>query len=193
AEPLPVTARLVSVVMSVYNGAPWVGAAVESLLVQTLTDLEVIVIDDGSTDATPDVLASLRDPRLVDARREHSGLTRALNQACALAPAPPLARLDADDTALPEPSALQRAHLDAQPEVGLVGTGAREVDRTGGEVSVVRPPTDDAAIRRGLIRAIPFVQCSVMMRRAALDRAGGYDESIPVAQDCDLWMRLSRF
>ena len=187
------TARLVSVVMSVYNGAPWVGAAVESLLVQTLTELEVIVIDDGSTDATPDVLASLRDPRLVVVRREHSGLTRALNQACALATAPLLARLDADDIAVPDRFALQRAYLDAHPDVGLLGTGAREVDLTGREVAVVRPPTDDAAIRRGLIRANPFVHSSVMMRRAALDRAGGYDESIPVAQDYDLWMRLSRF
>jgi len=186
------TARLVSVVMSVYNGAPWVGAAVESLLVQTLTDLEVIVIDDGSTDATPDVLASLRDPRLRVERRTRQGLTLALNRALALARAPLLARLDADDLALPERLARQREFLQAHPEVGLLGTGAREVDPAGREVAIVRPPVDDATIRRTLIRANPFVHSSVVMRRALLERVGGYDPSFPVAQDYDLWMRLAR-
>src|SRR6266446_4652161 len=103
-----VSAAVVSVLMSVRNGAPWVRAAVESLLAQTLADLEVIVIDDGSTDTTPDVLASLRDPRLVVERLEHAGLTRSLNRALARASAPLVARLDADDVALPERFALQR-------------------------------------------------------------------------------------
>ena len=186
------SAAVVSVLMSVRNGAPWVRAAVESLLAQTLADLEVIVIDDGSTDTTPDVLASLRDPRLVVERLEHAGLTRSLNRALARATAPLVARLDADDVALPERFALQRAYLDAHPDVGLLGTGAREVDVSGREVAVVRPPADDAAIRRALIRANPFVHSSVMMRRTVLDQAGGYDESLPVAQDYDLWMRMSR-
>ncbi len=154
----------VSVVMAVFDGAPWVGSAVESLLDQTLADLEVVVIDDGSTDPTPDVLASIRD----------------------------LARLDADDLALPERLARQRQYLDAHPDVGLLGTGAREVDLTGREIAILRPPVDDAAIRRALIRANPFVHSSVMMRRAVLDRAGGYDPSFPVAQDYDLWMRMAR-
>ncbi|PYM91385.1 MAG: hypothetical protein DME04_19060 [Candidatus Rokuibacteriota bacterium] len=183
---------VVSVLMSVHDGAPWVRAAVESVLEQTLGDLEVIVIDDGSTDTTPDVLASLRDPRLVVERREHAGLTRSLNRALGLARAPLVARLDADDVALPERLARQRAFLVTYPEVGLLGTGAREVDVIGRELAVVRPPLDDAAIRQALIRANPFVHSSVMMRRTIVDLAGGYDESLPVAQDYDLWMRMSR-
>jgi glycosyltransferase involved in cell wall biosynthesis len=178
--------------MAVFDGAPWVGAAVESLLTQTLADLEVIVIDDGSTDPTPEVLAALRDPRLRVERRPRAGLTRSLIRALELARAPLLARLDADDLALPERLARQRQFLDAHPDVGLLGTAAREVDVTGREVAIVRPPVDDAAIRRALIRANPFVHSSVIMRRAALDRAGGYDPSFPVAQDYDLWMRLAR-
>jgi glycosyltransferase involved in cell wall biosynthesis len=187
-----VSVPVVSVLMSVHDGAPWVREAVESLLAQTLTELEVIVIDDGSTDATPDVLASLRDPRLVVERRPHAGLTRSLNRALALAKALLVARLDADDVALPDRLARQRAFLDAHLDVGLLGTGAREIDALGREVAVVRPPVDDASIRRALIRVNPFVHSSVMMRRAAVDRAGGYDDSLPVAQDYDLWMRMSR-
>jgi glycosyltransferase involved in cell wall biosynthesis len=182
----------VSVLMAVHNGALWVRDAVTSILGQTAGDLELIVIDDGSTDATPEVLASLRDARLRVERRPRAGLTSALNRALKLARAPLTARLDADDLALPERLARQRAFLDAHPDVGLLGTGAREVDPAGREVAVVRPPTDDAAIRRALIRANPFVHSSVMMRRAVLDRVGGYDPALPVAQDYDLWMRMAR-
>ena len=177
--------------MSVHDGAPWVREAVTSVLTQTLADLELIVIDDGSTDSTPEVLASIRDPRLRVERRARQGLTLALTRALELARAPLLARLDADDVAVPERLARQARFLEAHPDVGLLGTGAREVDLSGREVAVVQPPVDDAALRRALIRANPFVHSSVVVRRAALDRAGGYDPSFPVAQDYDLWMRLA--
>src|ERR1700675_3887238 len=98
----------VSVVMCVRDGAPWVREAVESVLAQTAPDLELIVIDDGSTDATPAVLASIRDPRLSVERQPPAGLTRALNRALSLARAPLLARLDADDLAVPDRVARQR-------------------------------------------------------------------------------------
>ena len=186
------SAPVVSVLMSVHDGAPWVREAVQSLLAQTLSDLEVVVIDDGSADATPEILAAVHDPRLVIERRKHAGLTRSLNRALQLARAPLVARLDADDVAVPERLARQRAFLDTHLDVGLLGTGAREVDVTGRELAVVQPPGDDAMIRRALIRANPFVHSSVMMRRAIVDLAGGYDESLPVAQDYDLWMRMSR-
>ena len=187
-----VRAPAVSVLMAVFDGAAWIGAAVESVLGQTLGDLEVIVIDDGSTDATADVLASFRDPRVRIEQRARAGLTRSLNRALELARAPLLARLDADDVALPERLALQRRFLETHPEVGLLGTGAREVDPSGREVGIVRPPVDDEAIRRQLIRANPFVHSSVLMRRTVLDRVGRYDPSFPVAQDYELWMRLAR-
>jgi glycosyltransferase involved in cell wall biosynthesis len=178
--------------MAVRNGVPWVRESVTSVLAQTASDLELIIIDDGSTDDTPEVLAACRDPRLRIERRPSTGLTRALVRALELARAPLVARLDADDMALPDRFERQLRFLREWPEVGLLGTGAREVDPAGGEVRIVRPPAADDAIRRALIRANPFVHSSVVMRRAVLDQAGGYDPSFPVAQDYDLWMRLAR-
>lgn len=186
------TTPAVSVLMGVWNGAPRVREAVESVLGQTMGDLELIVIDDGSVDATPAVLQSFADPRLRIERRARGGLTSALNRALRLARGSLVARLDADDVALPERLERQRAFLEAHPEVGLLGTGAREIDPGGREIATIRPPTDDAAIRCALIRRNPFVHSSVMMRRAAVESAGGYDPAFPVAQDYDLWMRMSR-
>ena len=186
------TTPAVSVLMGVWNGAPRVREAIESVLGQTLGDLELVVVDDGSTDATASILGSFGDPRVRVTRQRRGGLTSALRSALGLARAPLVARLDADDVALPERLERQRDFLERHPEVGLLGTAAREVDGIGREVGVVRPPTEDAALRGALIRHNPFVHSSVMMRRSALEQAGGYDPSFPVAQDYDLWMRMSR-
>jgi glycosyltransferase involved in cell wall biosynthesis len=167
--------------MSVHNGAPWIARAVESVLGQTLGDLELIVVDDGSTDATSTLLAAVRDPRLRVERQARAGLTLSLNRALALGGAPLIARLDADDLALPERLARQRAFLDAHPEVGLLGTGAREVNAEGRELRIISSPPDDRSIRRARLRRNPVVE-----------QVGGYDPSFPVAQDYDLWLRLSR-
>jgi glycosyltransferase involved in cell wall biosynthesis len=178
--------------MSVRNGAPWVSEAVRSVLDQSAPDLELIVIDDGSVDDTAALLGAVADGRVRVERRPPTGLTRSLNRALELARAPLIARLDADDTALPDRLARQRRFLDAHPDVGLLGTGAREVDAAGGHVTLVTPPADDVAIRRALIRRNPFVHSSVLMRRHWVEEVGGYDPTFPVAQDYDLWMRMSR-
>jgi len=187
-----VTAPAVSVLVSVHNEEAFVGEAIRSVLAQTLADLELLVVDDGSTDGTPAILAAVQDPRLTIVRHARRGLTPSLNRALGLARAPLAARLDADDVALPERLARQRAFLDAHPEVGVLGTAAREVDAAGREVGRMDPPTEDRAIRRALIRGNPFVHSSVMVRTALLRAAGGYDERVPVAQDYELWMRLGR-
>jgi glycosyltransferase involved in cell wall biosynthesis len=177
--------------MGVRDGAAWLPEAIQSVLAQTLADLELIVVDDGSVDATPAQLAEIRDPRLVVERQARAGLAVALNRALGRARAPLVARLDADDVALPTRLERQRAYLQAHPDVGLLGTAARLVDGSGRDVGLVRPPEDDRAIRRALIRRNPFVHSSVMLRRALAISAGGYDASFPVAQDYDLWLRLS--
>ncbi|HEY3101027.1 MAG TPA: glycosyltransferase [Methylomirabilota bacterium] len=181
----------VSVLMAVYNGAPWVADAARSVLAQTLGDLELLVVDDGSSDATRDVLAGVRDPRLRLECRPHEGLTPALNHGLRLARAPLVARLDADDIALPERLARQAAFLEAHPEIGVVGSAAREINGDGREVRVVRPPEEDGALRRALIRRNPMLHSTVMMRRRVVEAVGGYDPRFAVAQDYDLWIRLA--
>ena len=182
----------VSVLMSVRNGERWVGEAVDSILGQTFDDLEFIVVDDGSTDSTGAILEARKDPRLRVIHQPPSGLTTSLNRAWRLSGAALLARMDADDVAHPDRLARQVTFLDAHPEVGLLGTGCHEISESREVIGVIVPPEDDAAIRRVLIRKNPFVHSSVMLRRAALEAAGGYDESLPVAQDYDLWLRMSR-
>src|SRR4030095_14770957 len=130
----------VSVVLAVRDGAPWVGDAVRSVLAQTLSDLELIVIDDGSTDDTPQTLASFVDSRLRVARPPRMGLTRSLNEGVSLTQAPLIARLDADDVATSDRLARQVAFLDAHPEVGLLGTGATEIDTNGRDIGRVGHP-----------------------------------------------------
>ncbi len=181
-----------SVVMSVYNGERWLREAVESVLGQTLGDFELLVIDDGSTDGTLGILEHYRDPRLRVSRQPRAGLTISLNRGVRLTTAPLVARLDADDVALPERFVRQVAFLEAHPEAGLLGTGCHDVGPSGEIAATYRPPANHPEIRRALIRHNPFVHSSVMLRREALERAGFYDERLQVAQDYDLWVRMSR-
>jgi hypothetical protein len=100
--------------------------------------------------------------------------------------------MDADDVALPERFARQIAFLDEHPEIGVLGTGCHEIDPAGRVLRIVLPPADDLSIRRTLIRRNPFIHGTVMIRRQVLNIVGLYDERLPVAQDYDLWLRLSR-
>src|SRR2546430_5343490 len=138
-----VSVPAVSVLMPVYNGAPWVRDAVASVLAQTAGDLELIAIDDGSTDGTRDLLAGVKDRRLRVTRQARAGLTPALNRALAVARAPLVARLDADDVARPERLRRPRAVLDAHPGVRLLGTRARAIDAEGRAGAGIPPPHAD--------------------------------------------------
>jgi glycosyltransferase involved in cell wall biosynthesis len=171
----------VSVVMPVRDGERFVVEAVESVLGQTERDLELIVVDDGSTDATPRLLAEVTDPRLRVLTQEPRGLAPALNAGCAEADAPVIARMDADDFALPDRLERQLAFLDAHPEVALVGGGIVLVDEGGREFD--REPG-----RATLADGNDIVHGTVAMRTAALRALGGY--RLDQAEDYDLWLRF---
>lgn len=181
----------VSVVVSVRDGAPFLEQALESILSQTLHELELIVVDDGSTDQTPEILATFaaRDSRVRVLQREGSGLTAALNQGCAAAAATYVARFDGDDVALPDRLARQAELLDAHPDVGLVGGAYFSIDAAGRRGATFNPPTGDAALRARLSRYNVFAHPAATFRRAAFEEVGGY--RLTEAEDYDLWLRIS--
>jgi glycosyltransferase involved in cell wall biosynthesis len=182
----------VSVVMSVLDGEAHVGEAVESVLAQTFADWELVVVDDGSTDGTGAILDgyAARDPRILVVHRPNAGRPAALNEGIARARGPLIARLDADDVALPRRLELQLARLAAEPALGVVGGAVVFVTADGRPFAETRYPLDDRAIRAALGTTTPFVHSAVTMRRAAFEAAGGYRPAFVEAEDLDLWLRI---
>jgi len=186
-----VTPPRVSVVMSVYNGERYLVQAIDSILNQTFADFEFIIINDGSTDGSADILRAYDDPRLRIIEQANVGLTRSLNRGIALAQGEYIARMDDDDISLPERLARQVAFLNTRPEIGVVGSACRIIDELNGREWVQRVPLSDEELSRALIRGNPVVHTSVMMRKSVLRAVGGYNEAYPYSQDYELWVRLA--
>lgn len=183
----------VSVVLPVRNGARWLPEALDSIRSQSFTGWELVAIDDGSTDPTPAILAdgASRDGRIRVIRQDALGLIAALNRGLAEARGPLIARLDADDRALPERFDRQVRYLETHPSVGLLGSWAREIDESGNRRGTLRPPTLPEDIDRLLMNANPFVHSSVMFRADAARRLGGFRPAFRAAEDYDLWLRIA--
>jgi glycosyltransferase involved in cell wall biosynthesis len=184
---------MISVVMPVYNARRYVAEAVESILAQTVTAFELILIDDGSTDGSTEILRRYagRDGRVRLISRANTGLVRALNEGVSLARGEFVARMDADDIALPERFAHQLAAFRANPRLAVVGGGFICIDAAGRRLIRLPQPTDDASIQQALLRGhCPLGHPTVMMRRDLLLAVGGYDQASYPAEDLDLWLRL---
>lgn len=183
----------VSVLMPVRNGAQWLSAAIDSVLAQTLSQFELLVVDDGSADRTPEILAgyAVADARVRPIRQDALGLVAALNRGLADARAGLIARLDADDLALPERLARQVAAMDASPRLNLLGSWADIVDGEGKVTGRLTPPPEPGKLRDTLVRTNPFIHSSVMLRTDAVRSLGGYRAAFEAAEDYDLWLRLS--
>lgn len=183
---------LVSVIMAARNEAGRVREAVESILQQTYRNVELLVFDDGSTDRTFPILEelALRDGRVSICRHERSrGLAYCLNRCAEKAKGNLLARMDADDFALPGRVAKQVAFFESHPEVDILGTAAFLMNATGGITGVAAVETDHDRMASRIYSRNPFIHPTVMMKREVLVRLGGYDESILNAEDYDLWLR----
>jgi len=186
----------VSVILPARDAAATLPAALDSLRGQTLREIEILVIDDGSTDATPDIArrAASDDPRVIPIRASGCGIVAALNQGIAAATAPHIARMDADDISHPERLARQKAHLDACADAGLVGCrvafGGDAVASRGYALHVdwinglLKP--EEISLHRFI--ESPFAHPSVMFRRELPARHGGYREG-PFPEDYELWLR----
>jgi glycosyltransferase involved in cell wall biosynthesis len=184
-----------SCVMPVYNGERYLAPAIESIRLQTVSDFELIIINDGSTDSTPLILDHFcrRDARIRVLHQPNAGIVAALNAGVRAARAPLIARMDADDLALPDRFARQLAYMQAYDDCVLVGSRVIMVDADGypiGDMVSVAHGHDviDAAL---LIGGWPIVHPTVLFRRHAFDRVGGYRDGTFPNEDHDLFLRLA--
>ena len=188
-------APLVSVVMPVRNGGPLLQEAIDSILQQTETDLELIVVDDASSDGTPALLARAReaDPRVRVRRLDKNlGIAGALNEGCRLARGAFIARMDADDVSLPARLAVQLAYLRSHPDVAVVGSWVRRLDQFGTVGAVQRYPTDPPLVAWSMLFFNSIAHPTVLMRREALHMEAVYKLDFPPAEDYAFFAGMTR-
>ena len=179
--------------MSVFNGERFLRDAIESILNQSFCDFEFIIIDDGSTESIGSILDWYQksDPRIRVYHQENRGLIESLNRACGLARGKYIARMDADDIAVPDRLAWQIGFMDRHPEVAVVGGAVEFIDQGGKILRVGRRPLHNDEIQRVILNQSGVMwHPSVLMRKAAFARVGGY-RNVVDAEDYDLWLRMA--
>jgi glycosyltransferase involved in cell wall biosynthesis len=188
------TVPKVTVLMAVYNGERYLREAMESILCQTFQDFQFLIINDGSTDNTRDLILSYDNTRIMLVDNKHNvGQTRSLNRGLELAAGELIARQDADDVSEPERLDKQVAFLNRHPEVALLGTWYKEIDVQGTVIGDRKLPCDTTDIRWSLLFFCPFVHGSVMFRKSVVsEQIGFYNEAFAYAQDHELWYRIAR-
>ncbi len=185
----------VSVLMSVHNGARYLKEAVDSVLSQTFTDFEFLIVDDFSSDNSPAILKGYaeKDSRVRIITNEFNlGLTKSLNKMIKEAKGEYLARFDCDDVSLPQRFEMQVQLLDTNPKCGLVGVWGEVINDHGTHLRDIKYPTTDADLKRALISYNPFFHPGIMMRKKVIEDVGFYDESWRFAQDYELYFRIAK-
>lgn len=180
----------ISVIMSVYNGERYLGEAIDSILNQTFTDFEFIIVNDGSTDSSLKIIQGYHDKRIrVIDNEANIGLTKSLNKAIKQARGEYIARQDADDISLPNRFEEQLRYFEQHTETVLLGTSIYRIDEQGKVAGRVI-----ARVRPGgnLLKGNQFTHGSIMFKREAVDRLGGYNELFKYGQDYELWLRTAK-
>ena len=180
----------VTVLLPVHNGGRFLLPAVASVLAQTHQDLELLVIDDGSSDGAVDAVARMADPRVRVLRQENRGLVATLNRGLAEARHELVARMDADDLCHPDRLLIQVSYLTAHPDVAAVGCCYEVVDEHDQNVTYVHAAASGSYQRRRLYFRNVLPHAGMTFRRDVVLRSGGYRDVGP-AEDYDLWIRLA--
>ena len=181
----------ISVIMSVYNGEKYLREAIESILNQTFTDFEFIIVNDGSTDTSFEIIQSYDDERIKRINNEKNiGLTKSLNKVLKEAKGEYIARQDADDISLPNRFEEQMKHLEEHPEVALLGTNIYKIDENGkiiGKHIVLAKPSI-----KDLFKSNQFNHGTVMFKKRVVEKLGYYEEIFKYSQDYELWLRIAK-
>lgn len=185
----------VSVVMSCYNASRWLEEAIESVLKQTYGNFELIIIDDGATDGTAEILKvyAARDKRIRIITKPNTGLADSLNVGIDQAKGEWIARLDADDICLPDRLEKQVEFISKHTDVILLGCGCFETDANGKTIKGHRYPERHGSLVHNIETANRFfIHSSAFYKRGVVRQVGGYNVLFKRAQDKDLWLRLSQ-
>lgn len=184
----------VSFLVSAHNNQKYILASVRSLLSQTWIEYEIVIVDDASTDGTAAILEEFThyDSRIrVIRNHENLGLTKSLNIGLARCGGTYIARMDADDIALPDRLQKQLDFLESNPNVAACGSLGVYIDEAGKEIGPKDLPTTYEAIKKKLLFNNQFIHSSLFFRKSVLDKMGGYNEAFKTAQDYELMMRIA--
>ena len=179
----------VSVLMTVYNGLPYLKEAIDSILNQTLEEFQFIIVDDGSTDATSDFIKSIDDPRIVLVHQENGGTAAAANHGLSLVETEFVARMDADDVAIADRLEKQLQFMEANLDVGIVGAQVSPVGDVAIGKSLNLPETHDDIFRALMTGRHGLAHSSLMIRTAKLKELGGYWKH-RLIDDWDMMLRM---
>jgi glycosyltransferase involved in cell wall biosynthesis len=188
---MTLTQPAVTVLMPLFNGEQYLREAIESILGQTFSEFELLVLDDGSTDAGPRIANGYRDPRIrLLSNDENLGIAATLNRGIGLARGRYIARMDCDDVSLPDRLLKQFDFMEGNPNVGVCGSRVR---RIGAKRGLWKVKAGDAAIKSRLLFENAMAHPSVMIRKSVLDEKGlRYDTSLRCAQDYAFWVEIAR-
>ena len=181
----------VSVIIATYNRAHYIKEAVDSVLAQTFKDYEIVIVDDGSTDATKQVLQEYGD-KIRYFYQDNQGQAKALSHAVREAKGEYLAFIDDDDMWLPEKLAIQMQVFTTNGDIGLVASSMYLTDKNGNITSTWGKPADVKENFESLFEENIIGFPSVVVRKDLVNRVGGFDETLITTQDYDLWLRLSK-
>ena len=177
--------------MPVYNGEKYLRESIDSILNQTLTDFEFLIIDDGSTDNSIEIINSYQDPRINLVKNyKNEGLVYSLNRGLSLAKGEYIARMDSDDISLSERLVKQVNFLDSNPEIAVVGTWVKVINETDEPQITWQYPLKPLEIQWNLYFYCPLAHPSVMFRKNTILDYDGYSQEMADAEDYDLWLRL---
>ena len=183
---------LISVLLCTYNDEKYIYKAVKSILDQTFEDFEFIIINDGSTDKTLDILKQFDDKRLILIDKPNTGLTDSLNLGVSIAKSNWIARMDGDDISIKTRFEEQIKYID--DNVAVIGTQCKFIDEEGNQIATVSLPlTHNEILKKGTSFRTMYIHPSVLINKELLLKSGGYDDYLDSAEDLDLWLKLSHY